>query len=102
MTGRGGAEGYVFVATRVLPAEGKVEARGRPPRGKKAKIVGEGSEKTNLKAATEEEDDVDLPQSPSKRQKTATASQDHLPESSDALTDAVGNAEPDIDTTMED
>jgi tRNA (adenine-N(1)-)-methyltransferase non-catalytic subunit len=37
MTGRGGAEGYIFVATRVLPAEGKVEARGRPPRGKKVK-----------------------------------------------------------------
>ena len=29
MMGRGGAEGYIFSATRVLPAEGKVEARGR-------------------------------------------------------------------------
>lgn len=38
MTGRGGAEGYVFVATRVLPAEGKVEARGRPPRNKRVKV----------------------------------------------------------------
>ena len=38
MTGRGGAEGYIFVGTRVIPAEGKVEARGRPPRGKKAKV----------------------------------------------------------------
>ncbi|KAL8896733.1 MAG: hypothetical protein Q9192_002934 [Flavoplaca navasiana] len=28
MTGKGGAEGYVFIATRVLPAEGGVEARG--------------------------------------------------------------------------
>ena len=28
MTGRGGSEGYVFTATRVLPVEGKVEARG--------------------------------------------------------------------------
>ncbi|KAI4130696.1 MAG: hypothetical protein LQ338_001597 [Usnochroma carphineum] len=28
MTGRGGAEGYVFYATRVLPAEGGVHARG--------------------------------------------------------------------------
>lgn len=28
MTGRGGAEGYLFTATRVLPAEGKIEARG--------------------------------------------------------------------------
>ncbi|KAI1388654.1 Gcd10p family-domain-containing protein [Hypoxylon trugodes] len=29
MTGRGGAEGYVFTAWRVKPAEGKVEARGK-------------------------------------------------------------------------
>lgn len=28
MTGKGGSEGYVFTATRVLPAEGGVEARG--------------------------------------------------------------------------
>ncbi|MCJ1382550.1 tRNA (adenine(58)-N(1))-methyltransferase non-catalytic subunit trm6 [Xylographa soralifera] len=34
MTGRGGAEGYVFTATRVLPAEGKVEARGSYKRRK--------------------------------------------------------------------
>lgn len=29
MTSRGGAEGYVFTARRVLPVEGKVEARGK-------------------------------------------------------------------------
>lgn len=29
MMGRGGAEGFVFTATRVIPAQGKVEARGR-------------------------------------------------------------------------
>jgi len=29
MTSKGGAEGYLFTATRVLPADGKVEARGR-------------------------------------------------------------------------
>ena len=29
MTGRGGAEGYVFVGTRVLSAEGNVQARGK-------------------------------------------------------------------------
>ena len=34
MTGRGGAEGYIFTATRVLPAEGKVEARGKYKRRK--------------------------------------------------------------------
>lgn len=39
MTARGGAEGYIFTATRVLPLEGKVEARGRPPRnGKRQKV----------------------------------------------------------------
>jgi len=38
MSGRGGAEGYVFVATRVLPADGNVQARGRPPRAKKIKL----------------------------------------------------------------
>ncbi|KAI9699465.1 MAG: tRNA (adenine(58)-N(1))-methyltransferase non-catalytic subunit trm6 [Candelina mexicana] len=34
MTGRGGAEGYLFTATRVLPAEGRVEARGKFKRRK--------------------------------------------------------------------
>lgn len=34
MTGRGGAEGYLLTATRVLPAEGKVEARGKYKRRK--------------------------------------------------------------------
>jgi tRNA (adenine58-N1)-methyltransferase non-catalytic subunit len=34
MTGRGGAEGYIFTATRVLPAEGKVAARGKFKRRK--------------------------------------------------------------------
>lgn len=29
MTSRGGAEGYLFTATRVLPTEGRVEARGK-------------------------------------------------------------------------
>ncbi|KAF2638928.1 eukaryotic translation initiation factor 3, gamma subunit [Massarina eburnea CBS 473.64] len=37
MTSRGGAEGYLFTATRVLPVEGKVEARGHG-RGKKRKV----------------------------------------------------------------
>jgi tRNA (adenine-N(1)-)-methyltransferase non-catalytic subunit len=36
MTSKGGAEGYIFTATRVIPAEGKVEARGHF-RGKKRK-----------------------------------------------------------------
>ncbi|KAI2467775.1 Gcd10p family-domain-containing protein [Annulohypoxylon bovei var. microspora] len=37
MTGRGGAEGYVFTAWKVKPAEGKVEARGKA-RTKKRKL----------------------------------------------------------------
>ena len=28
MSGRGGSEGYIFVGTKVYPAEGKIEARG--------------------------------------------------------------------------
>lgn len=39
MTSRGGAEGFLFTATRVLPVEGKVEARGRFRAGKKRKIA---------------------------------------------------------------
>lgn len=36
MTGRGGSEGYLFTATRVSPAEGKIEARGKFKRRKTA------------------------------------------------------------------
>ncbi|CAJ2511927.1 Uu.00g075520.m01.CDS01 [Anthostomella pinea] len=40
MTSRGGAEGYVFTAWRVKPAEGKVEARGKArPKKRKAEEV---------------------------------------------------------------
>jgi tRNA (adenine-N(1)-)-methyltransferase non-catalytic subunit len=38
MTSRGGAEGYLFTATRVLPVAGKVEARGTFRAGKKRKV----------------------------------------------------------------
>tara|TARA_R110002003_G_scaffold159_7_gene13767 strand:+ start:3794 stop:5404 length:1611 start_codon:yes stop_codon:yes gene_type:complete len=38
MTSKGGAEGYLFTATRVLPIEGRVEARGH--HGKKKRKVG--------------------------------------------------------------
>ncbi|CAO2649569.1 Nn.00g069540.m01.CDS01 [Neocucurbitaria sp. VM-36] len=38
MTSRGGAEGYLFTATRVLPIEGRVEARGQ--HGKKKRKTG--------------------------------------------------------------
>lgn len=45
MTGRGGAEGYLFTGIRVMPAEGRVEARGKFARKKekeKEKSNGEG------------------------------------------------------------
>ncbi|KAF2811208.1 Gcd10p-domain-containing protein [Mytilinidion resinicola] len=38
MTSRGGAEGFLFTATRVLPVAGRVEARGTFRAGKKRKI----------------------------------------------------------------
>jgi tRNA (adenine-N(1)-)-methyltransferase non-catalytic subunit len=41
MTSKGGAEGYIFTATRVVPVEGRVEARGHHGK-KKRKVDGEG------------------------------------------------------------
>ncbi|KAJ4366920.1 tRNA (adenine(58)-N(1))-methyltransferase non-catalytic subunit trm6 [Neocucurbitaria cava] len=41
MTSKGGAEGYLFTGTRVLPIEGRVEARGQHG-GKKKRKVDEG------------------------------------------------------------
>ena len=38
MMGRGGAEGYLFVGTRVVPAEGRVAARGKAKRGRGKKV----------------------------------------------------------------
>lgn len=62
MTGRGGAEGYIFTATRVLPAEGKVEARGRPPRTKKQKTQA-------TEVADKEDSGIDPIDPPNKKQK---------------------------------
>ncbi|KAH7122470.1 Gcd10p family-domain-containing protein [Dendryphion nanum] len=45
MTSKGGAEGYLFTATRVIPVEGKVEARGNS-RGKKRKTGPDTAVKT--------------------------------------------------------
>ncbi|KAI1917903.1 tRNA (adenine(58)-N(1))-methyltransferase non-catalytic subunit trm6 [Ophidiomyces ophidiicola] len=50
MTGRGGAEGYVFHATRVIPAGGKVEARGVPGR-KKRKLAADTPEQSRASEA---------------------------------------------------
>lgn len=49
MTGRGGAEGYVFHGTRVIPTEDKVAARGVPGR-KKRKV--EADQPTTTAAGT--------------------------------------------------
>ncbi|KAI0852025.1 Gcd10p family-domain-containing protein [Daldinia vernicosa] len=43
MTSKGGAEGYIFTAWRVKPAEGKIEARGKA-RTKKRKLEGSTQE----------------------------------------------------------
>ncbi|KAI1615207.1 translation initiation factor eIF-3 subunit P62 [Exophiala viscosa] len=67
MTSRGGAEGYIFVGIRVIPAEGKVEARGRPPRGKKNK--NETAASTPAPATPTPAEDIP-PESPLKKQKT--------------------------------
>lgn len=47
MTGKGGAEGYVFTGVRVIPAEGRVEARGKFVRRKEG-VVREVKEKVRL------------------------------------------------------
>lgn len=64
MTGRGGAEGYVFVATRVLPAEGKVAARGQFAKKRKVvPVVGDEKEEEEMReveGAGEGMEDVDV------------------------------------------
>jgi tRNA (adenine-N(1)-)-methyltransferase non-catalytic subunit len=39
MTSKGGAEGYLFTATRVIPVEGRVEARGHGTRKKRKTVT---------------------------------------------------------------
>jgi tRNA (adenine-N(1)-)-methyltransferase non-catalytic subunit len=61
MTGKGGAEGYLFTGVRVVPAVGRVEARGKFVRrkvvdGEKEKesgAMGEGSPKKKIKLERE-------------------------------------------------
>ena len=48
MTGRGGSEGYIFTAARVLPAEGKIEARGK---FKRRKVDAQGSTRASSSLA---------------------------------------------------
>ena len=49
MTGRGGSEGYVFTATRVLPSEDRIEARGN---FKRRKVDGDDMTGTSSQRAT--------------------------------------------------
>ncbi|OTB04237.1 hypothetical protein M426DRAFT_23102 [Hypoxylon sp. CI-4A] len=46
MTSKGGPEGFIFTAWRVKPAEGKVEARGKPRSNKKRKVDDTTQEQT--------------------------------------------------------
>lgn len=52
MTSRGGAEGFVFHATRVLPVAGKVEARGAYASQKKKRRIGSEDEAGSEEGAT--------------------------------------------------
>ena len=69
MTGRGGPEGYIFVGTRVIPAEGKVDARGRPARGKKVKVEGDNEKVANMELAAGDVEDKEVVGSPLKKMK---------------------------------
>lgn len=63
MTSRGGAEGYVFHATRVLPAEGKVSGRGIFLGRKKRKVdllESEAVEKETVEVVNEVDQDVNM------------------------------------------
>ena len=64
MTGRGGAEGYLFTATRVVPAEGRVEARGKFVRKKGGEVA--GKEKVEKKREPEGDGEVEEGSPPKK------------------------------------
>jgi tRNA (adenine-N(1)-)-methyltransferase non-catalytic subunit len=55
MTSRGGAEGYVFTARRVVPLEGGVEARGNFTANKRRKMGNPAGEEVVIEAGTPEE-----------------------------------------------
>lgn len=67
MTGRGGAEGYLFTGVRVRPAEGRVEARGKFVRKKEKSGIKEvketvldGNVEPAQTDAAQENEDVDV------------------------------------------
>lgn len=55
MTSRGGAEGFLWTATRVIPAEGKVEARGKFRRRKEGEAKSAEQPEDGRKRSAEEE-----------------------------------------------
>jgi tRNA (adenine-N(1)-)-methyltransferase non-catalytic subunit len=57
MTGRGGAEGFIFTAVRVHPASGKIEARGKFAKKRKIDDSQEQSKK-KMKACAQLSDEV--------------------------------------------
>lgn len=60
MMSKGGAEGYLFVGTRVIPAEGRITARGRAKRGKAKKPGAElNAEEIDVEGEYLEQDDVE-------------------------------------------
>lgn len=60
MTGRGGAEGYIFTGVRVIPAEGKVEARGKFARKRVADVEAEKGKNSDGKDDTSKRVKVDV------------------------------------------
>ena len=64
MTGKGGAEGYLWTATRVLPAEGKIEARGFFKRRKLGEAAS-GSRASQQTPEAKEGKDVSMAGTPS-------------------------------------
>lgn len=56
MTSRGGAEGYLFTATKVIPAEGRVQARGNFAKKRKDAETGPANESVAKKPKKEPED----------------------------------------------
>ncbi|KAF8544552.1 Gcd10p family-domain-containing protein [Trichophaea hybrida] len=65
MTSRGGAEGFVFHGTRVLPVSGKVDARGAfASQKKKRKVATETIEGDNVAAAAPESSDASASATP--------------------------------------
>ena len=65
MTGRGGAEGYLFTGVRVIPARGRVEARGkfakkRTDRVDKSLVNKVEGQEVSKKGETDADVDVDV------------------------------------------